>query len=125
MALSVTGLRLSSVPLPSRGEVWTANLHPHIGHERGGFRPALVVSVNDFNHGPAQMVIVVPLTTRSRRIASYVPLEPPEGGVKARCFAKCEDVRSISTLRLVDCRGEVAAATMAEVEDRLRMLLSL
>ena len=43
-------------PKPSRGEIWFLNLDPAQGHEQSGSRPALVVSVDPFNHGPADMV---------------------------------------------------------------------
>jgi len=37
----------------SRGEIWFVNLNPARGHEQAGIRPALIVSVNIFNQGPA------------------------------------------------------------------------
>lgn len=40
-------------------------------------------------------------------------------------YAKCEDVRSISVERLLEPSGAVSPATMAAVEDRLRILLDL
>jgi hypothetical protein len=39
--------------LPCRGEIWRVNLNPSRGHEQAGIRPALIVSVDMFNHGPA------------------------------------------------------------------------
>lgn len=110
---------------PSRAEVWTADLDPTRGHEQAGVRPCLVVSVDGFNQGPAELVIVLPLTSRFKRIPSHVELNPPEGGLSHRSFIKCEDVRSVSKRRLRDCRGKVSTPTMASVEDRLRILLGL
>lgn len=116
---------MSSRPAPSRGELWLADFDPIRGHEQGGRRPALIVSVDRFNQGPAGLVVVLPLTTRARGIPSHVPVDPPEGGVTARSFVKCEDVRSISTARLSRRWGTVLPATMALVEDRVRILLGL
>lgn len=116
---------MSSLPPPSRGELWLADFDPIRGHEQGGRRPALIVSVDQFNHGPAGLVVVLPLTTRARGIPSHVPVDPPEGGVTARSFVKCEDVRSISRARLSRRWGAVSAATLAATEDRLRILLGL
>jgi mRNA interferase MazF len=110
---------------PSRGEVWLVNLNPVRGHEQAGERPALVVSADIFNHGPAGLVVVVPTTTRERGIPFHVEVIPPEGGLRKRSFIKCEDVRSISTERLSKCLGEICSATMAQVEDRLRILQGL
>ena len=83
----------------------------------------LVVSAEAFNHGLAQLVVVVPLTTRDRKIPLRVRIEPPDGGVREPSFAMCEAVRSISTERLVRRWGIVEHATLAAVEDRLRILL--
>jgi len=109
----------------SRGDVWLVRLDPVRGHEQGGTRPALVVSADLLNRGAAGLAIVVPLTTRDRGINLHVRLEPPEGGLAQPSFAKCEDVRSISAERLVKPLGAVGRATMAQVEDRLRILLCL
>lgn len=111
--------------MAARGEVWLVDLSLTRGHEQAGRRPALVVSTDVFNLGPAGLVIVVPMTTRDRRIPLHIAVDPPEGGVRERSFAKCEDVRSISTERLVEPWGAVSARTLALVSDGLRILLEL
>jgi mRNA interferase MazF len=73
---------------PIRGDIWLADLNPINGREQAGMRPCLVVSVNLFNQSPAELVIVVPLTTRAKGIRTHVPLVPPEGGVRERSFIK-------------------------------------
>jgi mRNA interferase MazF len=84
-----------------------------------------VISVNAFNHGPAELVIIVPLTTRDRGIHLHVPVTPPEGGLRQQSFIKCEDIRSVSTDRFVDRWGLVSDRTISEVEDRLQILLGM
>ena len=110
---------------PARGEVWLADLNPTRGREQAGMRPCLIVSVNLFNQSPAELVIVVPLTTKAKNIRTHIPLLPPEGGVREQSFIKCEDVRSISTERLTSRWGTVAPATLHQVEDYLRILMGL
>ena len=110
---------------PSRGEVWSVDLNPTRGHEQAGVRPGLVVSITRFNRGPAGLVIVLPLTTRDRRIPLHVTLDPPDGGVQERSFVKCEDIRAVDKERLSRRWGVVSQRTMAVVEDRLRILLQL
>ena len=95
------------------------------GREQAGRRPALVVSTDRFNHGPAGLVVVVPLTTAFKGIPFHVEVEPPEGGVRPRSFVKPEDVRSLSSERLASRWGAVSRGTLAAVEDRLRVLLEL
>jgi len=108
-----------------RGEVWLVDLNPTRGHEQAGMRPAVVVSVDPFNRGPAGLVILVPLTTRDRGVPLHVALTPPDGGVRQLSFAKCEDVRSVSVERLAECWGRVSDRTMATIEDRLRIVMGL
>jgi mRNA interferase MazF len=111
--------------MASRGEVWLVDLNPTRGHEQAGTRPALVVSADEFNHGPAGLVILVPMTTTERGIPLHVRVDPPEGGLSRRSFIKCEDVRSVSEQRLVRHLGVVSPDTLALVADRLRIVLEL
>jgi mRNA interferase MazF len=111
---------------PSRGEIWTASLSPTRRHEQAGERPVLIVSTNMFNHGPADLLFVLPLTRTDRRIPVHIPIDPPEGGVRARSFVLCDALRSIAKERLgTRPWGVVSARTMGQVEDCLRILLEL
>ncbi len=110
---------------PSRGEVWLVDPTPTRGHEPAGTRPGLVVSVDPFNHGPAGLVVVLPLTSVAKGIPFHVEIRPPEGGVKLKSFIKCEDVRSVAKDRLSRRWGKVSGNTLLAVEDRLRILFGL
>ena len=110
---------------PARGEIWDLDLSPTRGREQAGRRPALVESVDLFNEGPADLVVVVPLTRTNRRVRWHVPVEPPEGGLKSVSFLMVENVRSVLRDRLVRLRGRVDPATVVAVEDRLRILMGL
>ena len=110
---------------PSRGEVWIVNFNPVRGHEQAGYRPGLVISVDIFNHGPAGLVAVIPITTKEKGIPFHVAISPPEGGISKKSFIKCEDIRSVSTERLAKYLGAVSLGTLKAVEDRLRILLDL
>jgi mRNA interferase MazF len=114
-----------SVVQPLRGDVWDANFDPTIGREQAGVRPALVVSVNGFNEGPAELVVVVPLTRTERKVRWHVRIVPPEGGLTAESFVQCENVRAVSKARLKRHRGRVTLQTLEQIEDRLRILLGL
>jgi mRNA interferase MazF len=105
--------------------VWLADLSPTRGREQAGRRPVLVVSEDIFNRGPADLVIVVPLTSRIRSIPSHVEVAPPEAGLKVGSAVMCEAIRSVSRQRLVDRWGTVRPRTMAAVEDAIRILLRL
>ncbi len=110
---------------PSRGEIWMADLEPTAGHEQGGNRPCLVLSDNLFNHGPAELVVVLPVTSRQRGIPLRVPVLPPEGGLKVPSYVMPEMIRSISTQRLSRRMGQVSADTLTTIERHTRVLLGL
>jgi mRNA interferase MazF len=114
--------------LPNRGEIWLADFEPTRGHEQGLQRPALIISNDQFNNGPAGLLVVVPFTTRERaRMPLRVRVDPPEGGLRETSWALVEAVRSISTARLAESTawGMVSSRTLATVMHRLKVLLDL
>lgn len=113
------------MPNPRRGEVWLANLNPTLGREQRGRRPVLVVSVDLFNSGPADLIVVLPLTSTLRDIPLHVRIDEGDGGTTSESVVMCEAVRSVSKERLISKWGMLSRAAMAEVEDRLRVLLDL
>ena len=114
-----------NVVQPRRGEVWLVKLDPTQGREQAGQRPALVLSVDPFNHGPAELVVVLPLTSKAKGVPLHVAVSPPEAGLSLPSFIKCEDVRSVSKGRLLNRLGVVSAPTLSAVEDRIKRLLGL
>jgi mRNA interferase MazF len=110
---------------PARGEIWMADLDPARGHEQAGRRPVLVVSEDAYNRGPAELAIVLPLTSRLRSVAIHVVVRPPEGGLKVASRILCDAVRSLSLERFGPRLGSLAPATMEAVEEKLRILMRL
>lgn len=108
-----------------RGEVWLVSLDPTLGREQAGTRSALVISENLFNQGYADLVIVVPITSKDKDIRSHVAIGKDEGGLTMQSFAKCEDIRSISKQQLRKRLGLVSDATIELVEEKLRLLIGL
>jgi mRNA interferase MazF len=111
--------------LPTRGDIWLADLDPTRGREQAGRRPVLILSVDAFNQSKAELVVIVPLTSTARGIPWHVGIIPPDGGVKNPSFLMCEAIRSISKDRLLKRWGAVSSTTIEEIEDRLRILLDL
>lgn len=108
---------------PRRGEVWRVDFEPVKGHEQGRTRPALIISNNILNQSSGEMVTVVPITTKARKLRSYLPVDPPEGGLPQTSFIICDQVRSISTGRLSRRYGKVSRDVLNEVVRRLKFLL--
>ena len=111
--------------VPLRGEVWQVELRPSRGREQDGQRPALIVSHDKFNRSAAELVIVIPITRVNKQISSHVLVPKGEAGLDFDSYIKCEDIRSISTERLIEYRGEVTYPTMEAVQYILRVLLKL
>lgn len=109
----------------SRGEIWLIDLNPVRGHEQAGKRPCLVISVNLFNQGASGLAVVLPITSKNKKIPFHVEINPPEAGLKFKSFIKCEDIRSVSVERFATKWGTVNEKTITEVEQRLKILIGL
>jgi mRNA interferase MazF len=110
-----------------RGDIWMFNPDPTRGNEIGKkIRPAMVISNDTFNNGPAGLVIVIPLTTKDKKIPCHIPIHPKDGGVKETSFAMCEQIRCISKIRLIEKWGYVRnQVVLRQVAQWLESLLSL
>ena len=108
-----------------RGDMWLVDFGEPVGREQAGLRPAVVVSADGLNEGPAGVVIVVPVTSARRGLPSDIEIDHPGSGLDQFSYAKTEDLKSISDRRLVHRLGAVEAGVMIEVERVLRYLLDL
>jgi mRNA interferase MazF len=112
---------------PVRGEIWWIDPDPVRGHEQGYRRPALVVSADEFNRGPQQLVMVLPITRSRRPYPFYVQIKPYESGLPATSYVMCHQLRVISTERILDSNavGRLDGNSLSTVEDHLRTILQL
>jgi len=100
------------MPLPRRGEIWLADLDPVEGHEQVGRRPVMIISNDRFNFLPSGLCIVVPITTRDRGNPFHLLIEPPQGGLRRRSFALCDQARAISVTRLEQRFGQAPSGVL-------------
>src|SRR6266568_4425147 len=110
---------------PHRGEIWLADLRPTRGREQTGRRPVLVLSVDFFNAGPADLIVILPLTSTMRDIPLHVKISKVDRGARKDSAILCEAIRSISKDRLVTRWGALTREAVAAVEERLPILLRL
>ena len=108
-----------------RGEVWLADLEPRLSGELSRARLIVIVSVTRFNNGPADLLLVLPITTRRQDIPTHVLVSPPEGGLSKDGYILCEQLQCMQRNRLLKRLGNIERRTMAAVEDRLCILLNL
>lgn len=108
---------------PRRGDVWLIDLGEPVGHEAAYRRPALVVSDDPANrHG---LVVVSPIGTARQGYPTRIELEPGPSGLDRRSYVQCEQLRTISALRLIHRLGAADLGVMTEVERVLRLVLRL
>ncbi len=109
---------------PKRGDIWWVNLEPVKGHEQGGKRPCLIVSVNEFNRIPHGLVWALPITSNIRfKHAFTIAAQRGDGGLKLDSMVLCHQLRTISTDRLILRAGTLPIALFTEVQKRLALVL--
>ncbi len=117
---------MPSNPVISRGDLFLAELNPSRGSEQAGVRPVVVVS-RDAIHRRSSVIVCVPLTDRARVKAPYPThcvLSTSEG-LKKESIALCEQVRAISSDRLMQRLGRLSSEAMRSIDVRLRIALDL
>jgi len=108
-----------------RGEVYDVDLGQPIGHEPAFGRPAVVVSVDTINNGPGGLVVVVPVGSAAYGLRSHVELDREPSGLDHTSFARCDQLRVISTARLLTKRGMVSPEQLLPIDQALRFVLDL
>ena len=113
-----------------RGDIVTVNLDPAVGSEARKARPAVVVSNDVANATAARLgrgvITVVPVTSNIARIYPFqVLLLASQTGLARDSKAQAEQVRSVAVERIGTRMGRLPAAVMRELDDALRVHLSL
>lgn len=109
----------------ARGDIWLVDFGEPIGHEQGYRRPAVVMSVDRFNRSRAGLVVVLPITSARRGVPSHIEIESGSSGLDHTSYAKTEDIKSVSTARLVRRLGSVPREVLHGAEGAIRVLLGL
>jgi mRNA interferase MazF len=113
-----------------RGEIVTVGLDPARGSEASKTRPAVIVS-NDAANATASrlgrgVITLVPLTSNTGRVHPFQALLPASlTGLPHDSKAQAEQVRSVAVERVGARIGQLPAALIAEVDQALRVHLSL
>ena len=116
---------MGSIGLIWRGEVYAVDLGIPVGHEPARLRPGLVVSADLINNGHGELVGIVPITSTRYGLRSHIELGPGTTGLDHESYARCDQVRMISTQRLSARRGRVATDELHAIERALRFVFDL
>ena len=101
-----------------RGEIWWAELPAPARR-----RPVLLVS-RDEAYTIRSLVIIAPITTRIRGIASEVPLGPNDGLPRV-CAANFDTITTIPKARLLERLTSLSPQKLKAVENALHFALGL
>ena len=113
-----------------RGEIVTVSFDPARGAEASKTRPAVVVS-NDAANATATrlqrgVITVVPVTSNITRVYPFQVLLPADQtGLPRDSKAQAEQVRSVAVERIGKRVGQLPAALVTELDQALRIHLSL
>jgi len=113
--------------VPSRGEIWLANLDPPHGTEPGKTRPVLIVQAQALLDAGHPSTLIIPLTMSL--VVGAEPLRvrvPASGRLRRSSDLLIDQLRAMDNRRLV--QGPLARLTpdlMREVAEALREVLDL
>ncbi|MDR1183797.1 MAG: type II toxin-antitoxin system PemK/MazF family toxin [Coriobacteriales bacterium] len=108
----------------ARGDIYFANLEPHIGSEQGGSRPCLIVQ-NDLGNRHSPTVIVAAITSKTKpHLPTHLPISCiPELGHTS--VVLLEQLRTIDKSRLGRYVGSIGPGAMCLVDAALAVSLDM
>lgn len=113
-----------------RGSIHLVDLDPSLGSEANKIRPAVIVS-NDTANATAHrlgrgVVTVVPVTSNIRRVYPFqVYLTTSDSGLDRDSKAQAEQIRAVGVERIGGRIGVLAGRSMSELDEAIRIHLSL
>jgi mRNA interferase MazF len=108
--------------VPDAGDLVWLTFDPQAGHEQRGRRPALILSPRAYN-ARARLAIACPVTNQAKGYPFEVSL-PPDARVTGVVLA--DHVKNLDwTARRVEFAGTAPVEVVADVRERLRVLLGL
>ena len=110
-----------------RGTVWWAELPQPVASEPGSRRPVIIVQSNAFNRSRIKtaMVVVVTSNLRLADAPGNVSLPAAATGLPKDSVANVSQVITIDKGVLVEPCGRLPAQLMKEIDEGLRLSLSL
>lgn len=110
-----------------RGDVWWASLPESSGSGPGLRRPVLVVSANSFNVSRIATVVVAAITSNLRLADApgNVLLPARTAGLPKASVVNVSQLVTIDRTRLTTHCGRIGGKALNEIDDGLRLVLSL
>ena len=110
-----------------RGEIWWAELAEPAGSEPGFRRPVLVIQSNDFNRSRIRTILGVAITSNLKLAAApgNVSLPRRGTGLPRQSVVNVSQIVTLDKSFLTERAGRATDAVLRQVEDGLRLVLSL
>ena len=109
----------------SRGDIYYANMEPHVGSEQGGERPVVVLQ-NDTGNKHSPTLIIATLTSRvdKKRLPTHVLLDH-NPGLKVPSIVQLEQIFTIDKRRVQRFAGQASEEEMKQIETAIKISLGM
>ena len=110
----------------SRGDIYYANMEPHVGSEQGGERPVVVLQ-NDTGNKYSPTLIIATLTSRvdkKRHLPTHVLLDH-NPGLKVPSIVQLEQIFTLDKQRVQRFVGRTSEKEMNQIEMAIKISLAV
>ena len=110
----------------SRGDIYYANMEPHVGSEQGGERPVVVLQ-NDMGNKHSSTLIIATLTSKVDKklnLPTHVLLDQ-NPGLKVPSIVQLEQIFTIDKRRVQRFAGQTSSEEMDLIEAALKISLGM
>ena len=110
----------------SRGDIYYANMEPHVGSEQGGERPVVVLQ-NDTGNKYSLTLIIATLTSRvdkKRHLPTHVLLDH-NPGLKVPSIVQLEQIFTLDKQRMQRFVGQASSEEIDRIEAALKISLGM
>jgi mRNA interferase MazF len=110
-----------------RGGIYWHDFGAAGGRKQAGMRPVVVIQADYINQIAGYgLTMVIPLSTRERRIATWVAIEPSQAnGLSAKSYAICTQVYTINKGELEAKTGQLSAEDFDRVIRGIQIALDI
>lgn len=109
-----------------RGDIYYANMEPHVGSEQGGERPVVLLQ-NDMGNKHSSTLIIATLTSKVDKklnLPTHVLLDQ-NPGLKVPSIVQLEQIFTIDKRRVQRFAGQTSSEEMDRIEAALKISLGM
>ena len=110
----------------SRGDIYYANMEPHVGSEQGGERPVVVLQ-NDTGNKYSPTLIIATLTSKVNKklnLPTHILLDQ-NSGLRVPSIVQLEQIFTIDKRRVQRFAGQVSEDEMKQIEVAIKISLAM